>query len=96
MAKTTVHKVLFLVSMDCQRSKKLDGSQFWALECLLTASGWLESIWAIMAPPCSITYIPDLALDRVKGKRSYTSSGSKPLGFPEIQNEGKDTLKWIE
>ena len=30
--------------------KKLDGSQFWALGCLLTASGWLESIQAIMAP----------------------------------------------
>ena len=55
MAKTTVHKVLFLVSMDSQRSKELDGSQFWALECLLTASGWLESIRAIMAPPRVIT-----------------------------------------
>ena len=55
MAKTTVHKVLFLVSMDSQRSKELDGSQFWALECLLTASGWLESIRAIMAPTRVIT-----------------------------------------
>ena len=55
MAKTTIHKVLFLVSMDSQRSKELDGSQFWALECLLTASGWLESIRAIMAPPRVIT-----------------------------------------
>ena len=35
--------------------RKLDGSQFWALECLLTASGWLESIRAIMAPPRVIT-----------------------------------------
>ena len=66
MAKTAIHKVLFLVSMDSKRSKDLDGSQFWALECLLTGSGWLESIRAIMAPPCSKTYIPDLALDRVK------------------------------
>ena len=55
MANTTVHKVLFLVSMDCQRFKKLDGSQFWALECLLTASGWLESIRTIMAPTRVIT-----------------------------------------
>merc|ERR1711893_414721 len=50
-AKTTAHRVLFLVSMDSQRSKKFDGSHFWALGCLLTASGWLESIRAIMAPP---------------------------------------------
>ena len=66
MAKTAIHKVLFLMSMDSKRSKDSDGSQFWALECLLTGSGWLESIQAIMAPPCSKTYIPDLALDRVK------------------------------
>ena len=65
MAKTTLHKVLFLGSMDSKRSKDLDESQFWALGCLLTGSGWLESIRAIMAPPCSKTYIPDLALDRV-------------------------------
>ena len=65
LAKTIAHRVLFLVSMDSQRSKKFDGSHFWALGCLLTASGWLESIRAIMAPPCSKTYIPDLALDRV-------------------------------
>ena len=52
--------------MDSKRSKDLDESQFWALGCLLTGSGWLESIRAIMAPPCSKTYIPDLALDRVK------------------------------
>ena len=26
----------------------------WALECLMTASGWLKSIQAIMAPPCVI------------------------------------------
>ena len=51
MAKTAIHKVLFLVSMDSKRSKDLDGSQFWALECPLTGSGWLESIRAIMAPP---------------------------------------------
>ena len=68
MAKTTIYKVLFLVSMDKKRSKNLDGSQFWALGCLLTGSGWLESIRAIMAPPCSKTYIPDLALDRVNTK----------------------------
>ena len=55
MAKTTVHKVLILVSMDSLRSNELNGSQFWALECLLTASGWLESIRAIMAPPRVIT-----------------------------------------
>ena len=64
MAKTTVHKVLFLVSIDGQRSKELDGSQFWALECLLTGSGWLESIQAIMAPLLH-NAIPDLTLDRV-------------------------------
>ena len=39
LAKTTAHRVLFFMSMDSQRSKKFDGSQFWALECLLTASG---------------------------------------------------------
>ena len=66
MAKTTIHKVLFLMSMDSKRSKYLDGSQFWALGCLLTGSGWLESIRVIMAPPCSKTYIPDLALNRAK------------------------------
>ena len=55
MAKKTVHKVLFLVSMDSQRSKKFDGSHFWALGCLQTASGGLESIWAIMAPPRPVT-----------------------------------------
>ena len=55
LAKTTTHRVLFLVSMDSQRSKKLDGSQFWALECLLTASEWLEFIPAIMAPTRVIT-----------------------------------------
>ena len=55
LAKTTAHRVLFLVSMDSQRSKKIDGSHFWALECLLTASGWLESIRAIMAPPHGLT-----------------------------------------
>ena len=60
MAKTTVHKVLFLVSMDSQRSKELDGSQFWALESLLTALGWLESIRAIMAPPRVITSFQSL------------------------------------
>ena len=65
MINTTFHKVLCLVSMDSKRSKDLDESQFWALGCLLTGSGWLESIRAIMAPPCSKTYIPDLALDRV-------------------------------
>ena len=51
LAKTKADRVLFLVSMDSQRSKKFDGSHFWALGCLLTASGWLESIWAIMVPP---------------------------------------------
>ena len=49
MAKTTFDKVLFLVSIDSKRSKNLDESQFWALGCLLTGSGWLESIRAIMA-----------------------------------------------
>ena len=66
MAKTAIHKVLFLVSMDSKRSKDLDGSQFWALECLLTGSGGLESIRAIMAPPLLHNVIPDLTLDRVK------------------------------
>ena len=28
LAKTTAHRVLFLVSMDSQRSKKFDGSEF--------------------------------------------------------------------
>ena len=65
MANTTVNKVLFLVSTDSQRSKKIDGSHFWALECLLTASGWLESIRAIMAPPSS-NVIPEPAQNRVK------------------------------
>ena len=51
LAKTTAHRVLYLVSMDSQRSKKFDGTHFWALERLLTASGWLESIRAIMPPP---------------------------------------------
>ena len=51
LAKTTAHRVLFLVSMDSQRSKYFDGSHFWALGCLLTASGVLKSIWAIMPPP---------------------------------------------
>ena len=32
---------------------------------LLTASGWLESIWAIMAPPPS-NVIPEPAQNRVK------------------------------
>ena len=64
LAKTTAHRVLFLVSMDSQRSKKFDGSHFWALECLLTASEWLESIRAIMAfPPSNV--IPEPAQNRV-------------------------------
>ena len=50
LAKTTAHRMLFLVSMDSQRSKKFDGSHFWALGCLQTASRWLKSIRAIMAP----------------------------------------------
>ena len=66
LAKTTAHRVLFLVSMDSQRSKKFDGSHFWALGCLLTASGWLESIWAIMAPPPLSNVIPEPAQNRVK------------------------------
>ena len=65
LAKTTAHRVLFLVSMDSQRSKKFDGSHFWALGCLQTASGWLESIRAIMAPPPS-NVIPEPAQNRVK------------------------------
>ena len=28
LAKTTTHRLLFLVSMDSQRSKKFDGSEF--------------------------------------------------------------------
>ena len=51
LAKTTAHRVLYLVSMDSQRSKKFDGTRFWALGRLLTASGWRESIRAIMARP---------------------------------------------
>ena len=66
LAKTTAHRVLFLVSMDSQRSKKFDGSHFWALGCLLTASGWLESIRAIMAPPPRVNVIPDHTGNRVK------------------------------
>ena len=50
LAKTTAHRMLFLVSMDSQRSKKFDGSHIWALGYPLTASGWLKSIWAIMPP----------------------------------------------
>ena len=50
LAKTTAHIVLFLVSMDSKRSKELNESQFWALGCLPTASGWLDSIPAIMVP----------------------------------------------
>ena len=63
MAKTAIHKVLFLVSMDSKRSKDLDGSQFWALECLLTGSEWLESIRAIMAPSSNV--IPEPTQNRV-------------------------------
>ena len=66
LAKTTACRVLFLVSMDSQRSKKFDGSHFWALGCLLTASGWLESIRAIMAPPPSSNVIPEPVQNRVK------------------------------
>ena len=65
LAKTTAHRVLFLVSMDSQRSKKFDGSHFWALGCLLTASGWLESIRAIMAPPPPSNVIQEPAQNRV-------------------------------
>ena len=65
LAKTTAHRMLFLVSMDSQRSKKFDGSHFWALECLQTASRWLKSIRAIMAPPPS-NVIPEPAQNRVK------------------------------
>ena len=65
LAKTTTHRVLFLVSMDSQRSKKFDGSHFLALGCLLTASGWLESIRAIMAPPPT-KVIPEPAQNRVE------------------------------
>ena len=66
LAKITAHRVLFLVSMDSQRSKKFDGSHFWPLGCLLTASGWLESIQAIMAPPPSSNVIPEPVQNRVK------------------------------
>ena len=67
MTKITPHRVLFLVSMDSQRSKKFDGSHFWALGCLQTASGWLESIRAIMALPSS-NVIPEPVQNRVNGK----------------------------
>ena len=50
MAQTMVHRVLFLVSMDIQRSNRFDGSHFWASGHLPTASEWLSSMWAIMAP----------------------------------------------
>ena len=69
LAKTTAHRVLFLVSMDRQRSKKFDESHFWALGCLLTASGRLESIRAIMPPPLSSKVIPEPVQNRVKMRR---------------------------
>ena len=64
-AKTTAHRVLFLVSMDSQRSKKFDGSHFWALECLLTASGWLESIRGHNGPALTLNVIPEPDRNRV-------------------------------
>ena len=60
LAKTTAHRVLFLVSMDSQRSKKFDGSHFWALECLLTASGWLESIRGHNGPALTVNVCHNL------------------------------------
>merc|ERR1712115_414107 len=68
LAKTTTHRVLFLVSMDSQRSKKFDGSHFWALECLLTASGWLESIQGHNGPALTLNVIPEPDRNRVKVK----------------------------
>ena len=68
LAKTTTHRVLFLVSMDSQRSKKFDGSHFWALECLLTASGWLESIRGHNGPALTLNVIPEPNRNRVKSK----------------------------
>ena len=68
LAKTTTHRVLFLVSMDSQRSKKFDGSHFWALECLLTASGWLESIRGHNGPALTLNVIPEPDRNRVKKK----------------------------
>ena len=65
LAKTTTHRVLFLVSMDSQRSKKFDGSHFWALECLLTALGWLESIRGHNGPPLTLNVIPEPDRNRV-------------------------------
>ena len=84
LAKTTAHRVLFLVSMDSQRSKKFDGSHFWALVCLQTASGWLESIRAIMAPPPLSNVIPEPAQNRVKGYiliLSYSPESSCIVGL---------------
>ena len=69
LAKTIAHRVLFLVSMDSQRSTKFDGSHFWALECLLTASGWLESIRGHNGPALTLNVIPEPDRNRVKGSK---------------------------
>ena len=42
IAKTIVQRLLFMVSIDSWRSKKLNTSHFWALGCLLMASGCLN------------------------------------------------------
>ena len=73
LAKTKTHRVLFLVSMDSQRSKKFDGSHFWALECLLTASGWLESIRGHNGPALTLNVIPEPDRNRVnRFSKNYT------------------------
>ena len=66
LAKTTAHRVLFLVSMDSQRSEKFDGSHFWALGCLLTASGWLKSIQGHNGPALTLNVILEPDRNRVK------------------------------
>ena len=55
LAKTIAHRVLFWVSMDSKRPKKLDASHFWAIGHPLIASGQLKSIGGIMAPAWQLT-----------------------------------------
>ena len=83
--------------MDSQRSKKLNGSQFWALECLLTASGWLESIWAIMDPPRVITLFQsscEIGLKEVVN--TYNTRPHRMLGNKSPQwAEDNPTLSYL-
>ena len=81
LAKTTAHRVLYLVSMDSQRSKKFDGSHFWALECLLTASGWLKSIRGHNGPALTLNVIPEPDRNRVKNKLSLDVSSNNQSKF---------------